>query len=323
MNQPANDFKLGLFTIGGLALLATGLVAFGVRTYFVHASVFETYVAGDVTGLAIGSPVELRGVRVGKVRSVNFSWAEYVETQPSYIVVEFDMRDDVTPLPPGSARSEMLQSAIERGLRARLKSQGITGTSMLSIEYLNPAENPPAQFPWKPKHTYIPSAPGQLSELLGSIEKTLRNVERLDFGAINQLLQTDLKSVGTLLDHAKQVEFGAISTNANSLLTELRGSNTNLQSFIVNADGTVKRMKLEKLAHDLDGLVAELQSTVEGLRPGLANIDFDGLNQTLANAHRALGDLDDALTELKQYPSGFLFGNPPSRVTEVQPPLTK
>jgi ABC-type transporter Mla subunit MlaD len=318
MNKSSSDFKLGLFAIGGLVLLVAGLIAFGARQYFVRTSLFETYVAGDVTGLAVGSPVELRGVRVGKVRSINFSWTEYAESQPSYIVVEFEMRDDVTPLPPGAARGEMLDSAVERGLRARLRSQGITGTSLLSIEYLNPADNPPARFPWKPRHIYIPAAPGQLSELLGSIEKTLRNVEHLDFGTLNQLLQSDLQSVGTVLDHAKQVDFGTIGTNANSLLTELKGSNSKLRSLIVNVDKTVERMKLEKLAHDLDGLVAEVHSTVEGLRPGLVNIDFETLNQTLSNARRTLGDLDEVLLEVKEYPSGFLFGNPPSHVREVQ-----
>jgi phospholipid/cholesterol/gamma-HCH transport system substrate-binding protein len=323
MKKLTNNFKLGLFTLGGLALLVTGILAFGARSYFVRTSVFETYVAGDVTGLAVGSPVELRGVRVGKVQNIYFSWNKYEETQPSYVVVEFEMRDDVTPLPPGAARSEMLQSAIKRGLRARLKGQGITGTSLLSLEYLNPTENPPALVPWRPKHTYIPAAPGQLGELLASIERSLRNVERLDFGALNQLLQSDLKSVGQVLDQAKQADVGALSTNANSLLTELRCSNTNLQSFIVDAGGTVRRMKLEKLAQDLDGLLGELQGTVEGLKPGLANIDFDALNRTLVNAHRTLGNLDDVLLELKQYPSGFLFGNPPSHVKEVQPSSRK
>ena len=310
MNKLTNNFKLGLFTLGGLALLVAGILAFGARSYFVPTSVFETYVAGDVTGLAVGSPVELRGVRVGKVRNIDFSWNEYGEAQPSYVVVEFEMRNDVTPLRPGAARSEMLQSAISRGLRARLKGQGITGTSLLSLEYLNPAENPPA-------------APGLLSELLASIERSLRNVERLDFGALNQLLQSDLKSAGEVLDRAKQVEFGTLSTNANSLLTELRGSNTKLQSFIVNADETVRRMKLEKVARDLDGLLGDLRETVAGLKPGLTNIDFDALNQTLGNAHRTLGDLDDVLLELKQYPSGFLFGNPPSHVKELQPTARK
>lgn len=319
MNKHTNNFKLGLFTLGGLLLLAAGLLAFGARSYFVRTSVFETYIAGDVPGLAVGSPVELRGVRVGKVQKISFSWNEYEETDPSYVVVEFEMRDDVTPLPPGAARSEMLQSAIKRGLRARLKSQGITGTSLLSLEYLNPTGNAPAQVPWQPKHIFIPAAPSQLGELLASIEKSLHNFERLDFGALNQLLQSDLKSAGQVLDRAKQADFGALSTNANSLLTELRGSNTKLQSLIEDADGTVKRMKLEKLAQDLDNLMSALQGTVEALKPGLANIDFDSLNQTLANAHRTLDNLDEVLDELKQYPSGFLFGKPPSPVKEVQP----
>jgi ABC-type transporter Mla subunit MlaD len=320
MNTATNHFKLGLFTLCGLSLLIAGILAFGARSYFEATSSFETYVEGDVNGLVVGSPVELRGVRVGKVTRIDFSWNEYQETQPSYIVVEFEMRNNVTPLPPGAARREMLQSAIKQGLRARLKSLGITGTSILSLEYLNPTENPMAQVPWTPKHAYIPAAPGQFGEMLASIEKTLRNVERLDFGTINQLLQGDLKSVGHVLDRVDEMDFGGLSTNANSLLTELRGSSTKLKSLIEDTDDTVKRMKLEKLTQDLDGLVGQLRATVDKLEPGLANIDFDALNQTLTNAHRTMRDLDDAVLELKQYPSGFLFGKPPPPLKEVQPP---
>jgi len=286
MSTATNHFKLGLFTLCGLAILIAGILAFGARSYFEPTSLFETYVEGDVTGLAVGSPVELRGVRVGKVRRISFSWSEYQETTPSYVVVEFEMRNDVTPLPPGEARSEMLESAVKRGLRARLKSQGVTGTSILSLEYLSPDENPPVQVPWTPKHTYIPAAPGQLGELLASIEKTLRNVEELNFSNINQLVQSDLKSAGQVLDHVNQVDFGGLGTNANSLLTESR-------------------------------------ATISQLQPALANIDFNALNQTLANAQRTLRDLDDVVAELKTYPSGFLFGSPPPPVKEVQPSAKK
>jgi len=286
MSTNTNHFKLGLFTLCGLAIFIAGILAFGARSYFEPTSLFETYVEGDVTGLAVGSAVELRGVRVGKVRRISFSWSEYQETTPSYVVVEFEMRDDVTPLPPGEARSEMLESAVKRGLRARLKSQGVTGTSILSLEYLNPDENPPVQVPWTPKHTYIPAAPGQLGELLASIEKTLRNVEQLNFSNINQLVQGDLKSAGQVLDKVNQVDFGNLGTNANSLLTESR-------------------------------------ATISQLQPALANIDFNALNQTLANAQRTLHDMDDVVAELKSYPSGFLFGSPPPPVKEVQPPAKK
>jgi len=282
MSIATNHFKLGLFTLCGLAILIAGILAFGARSYFEPTSLFETYIPGDVSGLAVGSAVKLRGVNVGKVNRISFSWTEYQETQPNYIVVGFEMRNDVTPLPPGKARSEMLQSAIERGLRARLKSQGVTGTSFLSLEYLNPAENPPVQVPWTPRHIYIPAAPGQFGELLASIQKSLHNFEHLDVAAINQLVQGDLKSAGQMLDKVNQLDFGALSTNANALLIE---------------------------SHN----------TITQLQPALANIDFDALNQTLMNAQRTIHDLDDVLAQLKSYPSGFLFGNPPPVVKIVQP----
>ena len=283
MSTTTNNFKLGLFTLCGLAILIAGILAFGARSYFEPMSSFETYIAGDVNGLAVGSAVELRGVNVGKVTRIGFSWNEYQETTPTYIVVEFEMRDDVVPLPPGKARSEMVQSAIQRGLRARLKSQGITGASILSLEDLNPADNPPVQVPWTPRHAYIPAAPGQLSELLASIDKSLHNFERLDFSNINQLVQGDLKSAGQVLDKVNQVDFGSLGTNANSLLVKS-------------------------------------SATVAQLQPALANLDFNALNQTLENARLTLHDMDDVLAEMKNYPSGFFLGAPPPQLKEVQTP---
>jgi ABC-type transporter Mla subunit MlaD len=322
MSTPANHFKIGLFTLGGLAILILGIFAFGARGYFQRTSLYETYIAGDVTGLTVGSAVDLRGVRVGKVTRIGFSWGEYQQTDPNYIVVEFELREDVVPPPaPGETRDEMVQAAVKRGLRARLKAQGITGTSILSLESLNPDDNPPAEVPWKPKYIYIPSVPSQFGELLTSAEKSLHNLEHLDFAGINLLLQNDLKSAGKVLDKAGQIDFGALSTNANGLLTELRGSNVKLKSLIEDTDDTVKKMKLEKLSRDVDALVGQLQGTVASLQPGLANIDFDALNQTLTNARRTINDMDQVLLELKEYPPGFLFGKPPLPVKEVQSPV--
>src|SRR5207247_1081145 len=101
--------------------------------------------------------------------------------------------------------------------------------------------------------------------------------------------------------------------------TELRNSNTELKSFIEDTDDIVKKMKLEKLTQDVDGLVGQLRDTVAKLKPGLASIDFGALNQTLMNASRAIHDMDDVLLELKHYPSGFLFGKPPPLLKIVQP----
>src|SRR5580658_4163434 len=140
MSKPINNFKLGLFTLGGLALLVIGLLAFGARSYFQPTSTYETYIEGDVTGLTVGSGVELRGVNVGKVTGIDFSWTEYQMTDPSYIVVQFVMRNDIEPGAPGAAQDELLQAAVNHGLRARIKAKGITGTSVLAIEYVDPVE---------------------------------------------------------------------------------------------------------------------------------------------------------------------------------------
>ncbi len=318
MSQPINNFKLGLFTLCGVLLLIAGILAFGARSFFVPMSRFESYIQGDVTGLAVGSAVELRGVRVGKVTGIDFSWTEYKPTQPSYIVVDFEMRKDITPGSDGAARRELLQSAISRGLRARVKAKGITGTSILSLEYVNPEDNPPVQVPWTPKYNYIPSAPGEFGELLASVEKTLHNIESLDFNALNQLLLGDLKSAGQVLDNARQFNFGEMSTNANTLLADLRSSNTKLQSLLQDTDDTVQKVKLERLTRDLDGLVGQLHDVVARVEPGVASIDFNALNQTLTNTRQTVRDMDDVLAQLKQYPSGFLFSQPPEPLKGVE-----
>ena len=319
MSTPTNNFKLGLFTLVGMAILVLAILSFGARSYFEPYTAYETYFAGDVSGLAVGSTVVLRGVRVGKVTGINFSWVEYQDSEPSYIVVQFEMRNDITPLPPGIARSEMLNQAIQRGLRARLKIQGVTGNCILSIEYLNPDENPIAKVPWTPASTYIPAAGSQIGELLTSLEKTLHNLQQLDLSKISLLLQYDLKSAGRVLDRAGQVDFNALSTNTDALLVGLRGSNDKLKTLLGHTDDTVTRMKLQKLSGDVDGLVNQLHTTVGSLQRNLASVDFDSLNQTLENARRALQTMDDVLSQLKEYPSGFIFGSPPTAIPNVQP----
>jgi ABC-type transporter Mla subunit MlaD len=321
MATTVNNFKLGLFVLGGLALLLVGILALGASAWFEPMSTYETYIPGEVTGLAIGSVVELRGVRVGRVTRIDFSWNEYGETDPSYIIVDFAVRNGAVPRVPGKESSQLLQAAVKRGFRARLQSQGITGTSILSLEYLDPVRNPPLQVPWTPKHVYIPSAPSEFGELLASIEHSLHNFERLDFTTISQLVQGDLVSAGKVLDRLNEADVGALSANANSLLTDLRGQSQNLTQnlniLLGHLNGVAKNAN--GLVRSADGLVGSVRETVMRLEPGLAGIDFDALNQTLSNTRRASGDLDDVLAELKQYPAGFIFGSPPAPVNAVRP----
>ena len=319
MSTRINNFKIGLFTFVGLALVATGLLVFGVWSNLKKSSLFETCVTTDVSGLSVGSAVELRGVRVGKVTSIGFSWNEYQDASPGYVVVVFEMNDDVTIL-QGRQRNERLQTAIEHGLRACPKALGVTGTCILSLEYLNPAENPPLKVPWTPRHTYIPSAPGLIGDLLVSMREGLHKLDGVDVAALDHLAEDDLKSMGRLLGRIERMDLEGTVTNANALLAEVRSSNAKLQTFLDHTDDTVAKMKLDKLAQDADRLVGQLQTMAESLQPGMANLDFDAFNQTMENASRTLHEADDVLFALKQYPSGFILGSPPAPIKGVQPP---
>jgi uncharacterized protein YoxC len=158
------------------------------------------------------------------------------------------------------------------------------------------------------------------------MQKALHRFEHLDLTALDQMAETDLKSAGRVLDHVERLDLDSLSSNANVLLLEVRRSNAKLQTFIDDTDGTVKKLQLDKLIRDADALVEradalvkQLQETMGKLEPGVTSIDFDGLNQTLAKARQAIQNMDDVLNELKQYPSGFIFGKPPPRLKEVQP----
>ncbi len=96
MSGKTNDFKLGLFTLFGVGLLVMAVLAFGAWSSFEKKTLFETYVSGDVSGLSVGSAVEFRGVHVGKVSHIGFSWNEYHDSQPGSVVVVFEMKNDVS-----------------------------------------------------------------------------------------------------------------------------------------------------------------------------------------------------------------------------------
>ena len=318
MSAKTNNFKLGLFTLVGIALLVAGVLAFGAWSTFQKKSLYETYVPGEVSGLSVGSAVEFRGVHVGRVTHIGFSWNEYQGTQPGWVVVVFEMRDDIFGAPAANGAREF-QAAAQRGLRARLKAQGVTGTAIVSLEYLDPAEYPPTTVPWTPRHAYIPSAPGLLGDLLVSLQSALHHFSHLDVTALNQQAETDLKSLGRVLDQTERLDLESLSTNANALLTEVRRSNARIETLIQDTDDTVKKLQLEKLTRDADTLVAQLQDMVGKLAPGLTSVDFDSLNQTLLKARQAIQSMDDVLDELKQYPSGFIFGQPPPHLKVTQP----
>jgi ABC-type transporter Mla subunit MlaD len=317
MSSKPNDFKLGLFVLFGVAILFAGFFIFGASHWFQHKTLQETYIAGNVDGLKVGSQVTLRGVPVGQVTAIDFTWNIYHQTEPRYVYVEFEVNKKVSLASPGAQYRQLVEEEVRKGLRARIKSQGLaSGASIVSLEYLNPTEYPPLNVSWEPRHIYIPSAPGQFTEILSNLDQTVAGIKKIDFAKIGTLLETDLNAGKTFLMHADEMNLRGISTNLNGLIVDVRSVAGQLREFIgtTNLGGT----NLQQIARHADELVGRLQTASSKLNQALANLDLASFNETLENLRRVSQELDETIIHIKQYPAGALFGRPPPPARSVE-----
>jgi len=220
MSEKASQLRIGIFVVVGVAILFGALFLFGIRSAFEPTYTLETYVSDNVDGLSVGSVVKLRGVTVGKVTEIGFSWNMYEVIQPAVVVVRFKVKQHISPEMFRKDFDEALKTVVASGLRATVQGQGITGTSVIALQTMDPKQYPPLTFPWKPDYPYIPSAPSQFGQILASIDKTLQNLSQLDIQRVVHSLDKTLVSASAALDRVSQLDVKSISDGAVGTLAE-------------------------------------------------------------------------------------------------------
>lgn len=314
MNREANYFRIGLFVMGGFLVLAVGLILFGAGKIFEPKVYFETYERGSVQGIDVGSPVKFRGVPIGRVVTVNFVFNEYPEEVTSgaknyvYLLLEVNK-----PLFPGMFEENLgplLKEGVEKGLRTRIEPVGITGMNYIEVDYVDPKLFPALQVPWQPRHFYIPSAPGQLTSILDSINKIMRDVEHFNLGEIGQKTIALLQTLNRAVEQAKLAE---VSEDVRRLVVELQG--------------VLAQARIAELSQNTEQALTALTAALQEANRILANLEpatrlnSDDINATLANFRIASDNLRALTTDARRYPSRLLFGGPPPRpgVFESEP----
>jgi ABC-type transporter Mla subunit MlaD len=284
----------------------------------------ETYIAGDVEGLKVGAPVTLRGLPVGQVTQINFSWNLYHRAEPRYVVIEFQVRSDAWGTTErGKALLRTIQEQVKQGLRARVRSQGLVGATVLSLDTLNPAQYPPLAVPWQPRHVYIPSAPGQFTEILAGLDKTVGKIERLDLENLAASVQRDLAAAERLLNHLDQVDVDRIGTNVNGLVSDLRQVSYRVDAFIGATNASSPAQSLEALSKQTRDILEQSKAAIANLDRKLVAVDMSSVNQALENVRQATEQLDEILHRFRDYPAGMLFGRPPPPARSVERPRGK
>ena len=346
MSLKANYFKLGLFVIGAIIAGAVVLVVIGSGRWFVKKVTIETYFNESVQGLDIGSKLKYRGVAIGEVTRIGFTYNKYQQDQPMslrarYVLVEAQIEPRLVGGRAGAgdlATPEGAAQEVAKGLRTRLAPQGITGTSYLEIDYVDP---PPPVLPidWAPDNIYIPSAPSTLTSIVNAVSEITDKLSKVDINAVinhlDSLLVTTNAKIGAIdtkgISEQTQRTLGKfekklddvnakkLSDEGVALLAELRQSNADLATILNDP-------ALRKLPADTAAAVARARTILEdpnlpkaiaNLSRSLARLDRilgggePDLARTIDNLRIITDNLRELTEESKQYPANLFFGTPP------------
>ncbi len=347
MSQKANYFKLGLFVIGAVVTLVLLLVIVGSGRFFERRVVIETYFKESVQGLDVGSKVKLRGVVIGEVTRISFTYVYYqldlpITQRDRFVLVEAQLQPRLIGGRAAAgdwSDNSSVQLEVEKGLRLRLAPLGITGTNYLEMDYIEP---PPPVLPisWEPRNPYIPSAPSTVTAIINAAQDIMEKLSRVDIEAtisrINRVLVTTNDRIAALDTKAftensnrtlakidstlDGLQTKKLSEEANALLAELRQTNAELKKTLANP-------ALQKIPEDTAAAVQRVKELVSDpkLTRTVANLDrimsrFDrlfgstdtDLATSIENLRQITDNLRDLTEEAKRYPAGTIFGGPPA-----------
>ncbi|MGH7851662.1 MAG: MlaD family protein [Thermodesulfobacteriota bacterium] len=309
MSQKPNFFKIGMFVILALLILAGAIIFFGGGKFFEKKITLETYFDQPVDGLSVGSSLQFQGVQIGNVSYIGFVFNAYA-TKKQYVLVRAEIynnkvssREERRLFQNEEERVKGMKKMVHKGLRLQLDSQGITGISYLNAVYLDPDRYPPLEHEWKPEYLYIPSAPGTFTQITESIQQLSDSINNIDFKQISQEIEKLLVSLNKTVEEAK---VGELSKDLKELIISLNGTATELNTML-------KSKEAKETLSNVTAITSDLRSTLNRTDRMLSSRERS-LKLTTENIERMTEDARELMELLKRYPSWVLFGNQPPHI---------
>ena len=319
--------KIGAFVCAAVLLAVVAVVLMGSGPMHKRELLFETFVEETVQGVSEGSALKYRGIPVGTVKSISFATYDYTDedVRPDASAEDVDRASryarivlavDTTDMPDSEAFQRFVEEETAKGLRAHMKSQGITGLVYVDLDYEDP-DRPTLPVPWNPKHPYIPMAP--------SLSKTLTDVVQ----GVSQEIRgfADVRANVTNL----AVRIAALVDNANAVLGGVPALVAAASNAVASADAFLRAAKddaapLPGLLSETSNLVVSASAFLDSVKGDVAGVAASSTNflagadatvaglrtpleSTLDDLSRASRNLADILDAIRDDP-GRLFRKP-------------
>ena len=319
MDAKPHYFRIGMFVLLAVVLITMAVVIFGAGLLTQDQLLFESYFAESITGLSVGSPLEFRGVRIGQVAHIGFVGNIDAVSDDEGVVSRYAPYVRVVTAVPQSKLpdfatdkvEEVLQELTERGLRVRVMSNILTGQAYLEMNYFDPNRFPVEEVPWQPRHTRIPSAPGELTTLKDSIDSILTQLQTINVAGLAISLDKVLTSLDGAISDASLAE---LSLEVRALLEETRQKLADLETDRINRDVRELLASLNGTVNDanIPQLAQQTRETLKETQAKLAALDTEGINE---NVQTLMASLDGAVADAN---IGGLSGEAQALMSELR-----
>lgn len=350
MSEDLRYLRLGAFVLVSGSLIAVALGALAWRTWFQPTFTFETYFDQSIAGLELGAQANFRGVPLGQVTEILTSAAAYergvpIDRRHDYIVVRVKASVSAEE---AEQMKEDIHTLIKRGLRAQTQLAGVTGQQYLELDFMEPEKYPPLPFEWKPKYTYLPSAPSVAGEIIAKAQSFLASLDEADIRKLARDLNTLIVHVDAKM---REVPVARLSADLESVLSEARSVLARVDQALGAAplDQTLAKVhssanRLDALLGDpslaqtlqnagaisaslrelmesgqLDQLVSRLDEAATRLDVVLGDNQYD-IRVTVQDLRATADNLRELSDTIKRDPAAVLFSGPPKK---VQLPVSK
>ena len=262
--------------------------------------------AGSLRGVAVGTPVELRGQPIGQVNAVRLEYDPAtdairvpvtIEVAPHRIKVGGEHLD-ATAKDAVAATNRMFSELIAKGLRAQLVSASLlTGQQVISLDF--DPDAPPAQLTSAVPYPELPTVEASgIEQIEGSASRLMNKLAALPLDQLVEQIRTMIGHADGMIGHAD----GLVAS------PDTKRSLHNLDLTLANAARLTRTADVQvgPLLQRLNSAAEQLHGTlmVLGNNPAAGN----DLARTLAELKDAARSIRVLADTLERHPESLLRG---------------
>jgi len=280
-----NPAVVGMFVLGAALLLLLAFVSFGGSNIFTKPTRFVVYFDESVSGLDPGAAVKVSGVRIGRVAAINVLYDSTTRAAQVQTICEVDRnvlidRDGNTIELTNPVE---MQGLIDRGMRAKLNLQGITGLMFVDLSFEDPREYPAPKDARADPYPVVPAILSPISEVQSSVVEIVADLKRANISGLSKDLRT---LVGTANKKLGDLDVKAMSERVT-------GAALAVEKFVSSPDAQQSFANLNAAVADLRALVTKIDGQVGPVS--------DDLKRTLADTQTALKSIDAAAVTTRRF----------------------